>query len=177
MFFNFPETTRTDETSRKPYPLPEILDADLAPLALDLALWGTPNPGQLLWPTPPPPENFRSAVRLLQRLGAVDGTGRATVHGRELARLPVHPRLGNMLLAAREHGLASTAAHLAALLSKPATRHADLRDALTALYLYCKQNEITDIDLAKNTELQFLFVSENCLKFLNLRNTVKLEKV
>lgn len=123
---------RTDETSRKPYPPPEILDADLAPLALDLALWGTPDPNLLLWPTPPPPENFRSAVRLLQRLGAVDSAGRATAHGRELARLPVHPRLGNMLLAAREHGLASTAAHLAALLSEPATRHADLRDALTA---------------------------------------------
>lgn len=123
---------KADEISRKPFPAPEMLDADLTQLALDLTLWGTPNPDQLTWPTPPPEGNFASATRLLRRLGAVDDAGRITAHGHALARLPVHPRLGNMLHAAKERGLAATAAHLAVLLSEPATRGSDLRDVLSA---------------------------------------------
>jgi ATP-dependent helicase HrpB len=124
---------QADEISRKPFPAPEILDADLTQTALDLALWGTPDPDRLTWPTPPPAGNFAGAVRLLQRLGAVDEACRITAHGHALARLPVHPRLANMLLAAQKRGLASTAAHLAVLLFEPAGRDPDLRDALSVL--------------------------------------------
>jgi len=110
---------QADEVSRKPYPAPEMLEADLAPLVLDLSLWGTTDPGTLSWLTPPPPGHFRSALRLLQSLEALDDQGRITQHGREMALLPLHPRLGHMVLSARKHGLGPTAAALAAILGEP----------------------------------------------------------
>ena len=77
---------------------PEILRADLAPLALDLASWGA-TPGELRWLDPPPEAQFETARGLLRMLGALDASGALTAHGRAMARLPVHPRLAHMLLA------------------------------------------------------------------------------
>lgn len=110
---------QTDEISRKPFPTPEILEADLAPLALDLALWGTPDPAQLSWPTPPPTGNYQTAMSLLNRLCLVDAANRITPHGRAVAELPLHPRLGHMILTAQAHGLGPTAIRLAAILAEP----------------------------------------------------------
>jgi ATP-dependent helicase HrpB len=124
---------QADEVSRKPFPAPEMLEADLAPLALDLALWGAVNPDTLSWLTPPPAGHYKSALHLLQSLDAVDDKGRITPHGRELALLPLHPRLGHMVLTARKHGLAPTAAYLAAILGEPGRSmrgSSDLRDTL-----------------------------------------------
>jgi ATP-dependent helicase HrpB len=126
---------QADEISRKPFPLPEILEADLAPLVLDLALWGVTDPARLTWPTPPPTGNYSSAVQLLQRLLLVDEQGRVTAHGRDVAVLPLHPRLGHMVLTAAKQGLGPTAAHLAALLAEPGRvmrAGPDLRDALSS---------------------------------------------
>jgi ATP-dependent helicase HrpB len=88
---------------------PEIAVADLAGLALELALWG----GTLRLPEAPPEWALANARGLLARLGALDAGGRITPHGRDLARAPVHPRLAHMLLAGGGGG----AAALAALLS------------------------------------------------------------
>ncbi len=124
---------QADEINRKPFPAPEMLEADLAPLALELALWGTTNPDQLSWLTPPPAGGFQRAQTLLRRLHLVDGHGRITAHGREVARLPLHPRLGHMVLMAKTHNLAPTAVRLAALLAEPGQimrGGADLREAL-----------------------------------------------
>ncbi len=96
---------------------PEIVSADLAPLALELASWGVTDPAALRWLDPPPAAAFSSARDLLRRLGALDAHGRITEHGRAIAALPVHPRLGHMLLRSRELGAVRTAARLAALLS------------------------------------------------------------
>jgi ATP-dependent helicase HrpB len=124
---------QADEVSRKPYPAPEMLEADLAPLVLDLALWGATDPSALSWLTPPPAGHYRSALRLLQSLEALDEQGRITQHGREMALLPLHPRLGHMVLNARKHGLGPTAAYLAAILGEPGRSQrgsSDLRDTL-----------------------------------------------
>jgi len=124
---------QADEISRKPFPVPEMLEADLAPLALDLALWGTTDPSGLSWLTPPPDGNYHSAVHLLQSLGALDAQGRITPHGREMAILPLHPRLGHMVLTAKTHGLGPTAARLAAVLAEPGRimrGSSDLREVL-----------------------------------------------
>ncbi len=124
---------QADEVSRKPYPAPEMLEADLAPLVLDLALWGATDPGTMSWLTPPPAGHYRSALRLLQSLEALDDQGRITHHGREMALLPLHPRLGHMVLTARKHGLGPTAAYLAAILGEPGRSmrgSSDLRDTL-----------------------------------------------
>jgi len=101
-----------------PFTPPEILDADLTPLALELARWGAREARQLAWLDEPPPAMLASARELLQRLGALDGAGSITAHGRAMARLAVHPRLAHMLLRARELEAVPLAAQLAALLSE-----------------------------------------------------------
>ena len=100
------------------YDAPEILEADLAPLALDLAAAGVRDPGELRWLDPPPAASFAQARDLLAQLGAIDADGRATARGRRMARLGVHPRLAHMLLEAKasEHG--ALACDLAALLDE-----------------------------------------------------------
>ena len=82
---------------------PRSLNADLAPLALDLAVWGT-DAASLSWLDAPPAATLASARDLLRRLGALDAAGRVTAHGRAMHELGAHPRLAHMLLAAREHG-------------------------------------------------------------------------
>ena len=76
--------------------LVEIEAADLAGLALELAVWGA-GPEALPFLTPPPEGAFAEAQALLRMLGALDGAGRITPHGRDLAALPLHPRLAHML--------------------------------------------------------------------------------
>ncbi|MEW8406226.1 MAG: ATP-dependent helicase HrpB [Candidatus Thiodiazotropha taylori] len=83
----------------------EILQTDLAPVALQLASWGIADPDQLQWLDPPPKGAFSQAVTLLQRLGAVDQQGMITKLGRRLAELPTHPRLAHMLIHAAEDQL------------------------------------------------------------------------
>lgn len=78
----------------------EIEAADLAALALELALWGVSDPQQLHFLTPPPAGAFQAAQALLLALGALREDGQITAHGKALAALPVHPRLGQMLLKA-----------------------------------------------------------------------------
>ena len=97
---------------------PEIAEADLAPLALDLAGWGCVDPAQLTWPDPPPSAHLAQARDLLERLEAIDGQGRITSVGRQMARLGLHPRLAHMMLRAREHGSVEVASLLAALLGE-----------------------------------------------------------
>jgi ATP-dependent helicase HrpB len=119
---------------------PEILDADLAALALELAGWGTRDALALRWLNPPPAAQLASARELLTRLGALEDEGRISAHGREMLTLSLHPRLAHMLLRARALQLVPLAAQLAALLSErdllrahQGARDADLRTRLEAL--------------------------------------------
>jgi ATP-dependent helicase HrpB len=98
---------------------PEILEADLAGLALDLAGWGA-APDALPFLDPPPSGAFAAARDLLRALGALDVAGSITPRGRAMARLGAHPRLAAMMVAAREAGPAEAvlAADLAALLEE-----------------------------------------------------------
>jgi ATP-dependent helicase HrpB len=100
------------------FPTPEILQTDLAGLALELAAWGVRDATTLAWLDPPPAATLASARDLLRRLDALDDNGRVTAHGREMARLPLHPRLAHMLIAARALHSVPLAAQLAALLSE-----------------------------------------------------------
>jgi ATP-dependent helicase HrpB len=119
---------------------PEITAADLAPCALELASWGVGAAGELRWLDAPPAAMLASARDLLALLGALDDAGRISTHGREMARLGVHPRLAHMLLRARALGGVELAAQLAALLSERdplrgggRERDADLRTRLDLL--------------------------------------------
>ena len=96
---------------------PEIIDADLAPLALDLAAAGVRDPSTLRWLDAPSPARFALARTLLTQLGALDAAGTLTAHGRAMSALPLHPRLAHLLLVARERDLGSLACDVAALLA------------------------------------------------------------
>ncbi|WP_255417426.1 ATP-dependent helicase HrpB [Pseudorhodobacter sp. E13] len=104
--------TKGEEGGLAPFPPAEIEAADLTPLALELALWGSAE--GLAFLTPPNPGVMAEAQALLTALGALKG-GRITDHGRALAALPLHPRLGHMLQTA---GAGPDAATLAALLAE-----------------------------------------------------------
>ena len=104
--------TRGEEGALMAFPPAEIESADLTSLALELALWGA-APEDLPFLTQPPAGAMAEAQALLQMLGALDAQGRITDHGKALAALPLHPRLGHMLLTA-----GSAAAPLAALLGE-----------------------------------------------------------
>ncbi len=111
--------TEADHRKLQPQPVPEILSADLAPLALDLARWGSPDAAGLRMIDAPPPHHLTQAQDLLQSLGALDSDGRPTPHGRAMADLPLHPRLSHMVLRALDFDLGSDACNVAALLDGP----------------------------------------------------------
>jgi ATP-dependent helicase HrpB len=120
---------------------PEILSADLAPLALELLRWGVAEPGAIAWLDAPPPAHWAQAVGLLVELGLVDDAGRLTTAGHRAVGLGTHPRLAHLLHAAAAEGCASLGADLAALLEerdpfrpRPGeARHADIELRLDAL--------------------------------------------
>jgi ATP-dependent helicase HrpB len=104
--------TKGEEGALHAFPPAEIEAADLTGLVLELALWGA-GPGELAFLTPPPEGALGEAQALLAMLGALDGKGRITAHGRTLAGLPLHPRLAHMLACA-----GPDAAPLAALMAE-----------------------------------------------------------
>jgi ATP-dependent helicase HrpB len=116
---------------------PELLEADLAPLALELAIWGITDPVELDWLTAPPGPAWEQAVAILQQLHALDGDGKPTELGRRIAGFGVHPRLGAMMISGASLGAARTACELAALLSErdmlPQERNVDMQLRLELL--------------------------------------------
>lgn len=106
---------------------PEIVQADLAPLAIDLALAGVVDASSLRWLDQPPAPALAQARELLMQLGALDTRLRITPHGRAMASLGVHPRLAHMMLRGHELGFGATACVLAALLDeRDPLRHGEL---------------------------------------------------
>lgn len=107
----------------------EILEADLAPLALELARWGTDS-ATLSWLDPPPAATLAQARDLLAGLEALDHAGRITPLGRAMSTLGVHPRLAHMILRARPLGLERFACACAAILTErdPLRSTASARD-------------------------------------------------
>ena len=125
-----------EEAGMAAYARPEVLEADMAPLCLELAVWGVREPASLRWLDEPPAESVRQALPLLRDLEAVDAGGRVTARGRAMARLPLHPRLAHMVLAARRLGIGKAACLLAALAGERdplRLRDADVRPRLALL--------------------------------------------
>lgn len=139
--------TKEEQYSLTPFHPPEIVETDLAQLALELAQWGVSDPGELLWLTPPRKSAYNKARELLFSLDGVTSSGWITPTGKKLVSLGVHPRLGHMLLRGKQTGQAALACDLAALLSErdiirggqePATT--DLQDRLHLLQLWRRKN-------------------------------------
>ena len=106
------------ETRMEERRVPEMLEADLAPVVLQIAAAGESRPENLPWLTPPPATAIRAARTLLQSLGAIGADGQITAHGRRLAALPCHPRVAQLLLTAEDVQQQALAADVAALLEE-----------------------------------------------------------
>ena len=108
--------SETEERGFEAHHPPEIMESDLCELTLELLNWGVPpdRAGDLPFPDPPPPVHLEQAYAVLDDLGVVKD-GKLTDHGRELLKLPVHPRLGHMILRSNR---SRTALQIAALLGE-----------------------------------------------------------
>ncbi len=109
--------SQKEQADLKEFELPEVKRVDLCSAVLDLHAWGKPDPRKFDWFDAPPEESLAGAERLLNLLGALR-EGKLTSIGKKLIRLPVHPRVGRLLIAAAEIGCADQGANLAALLSE-----------------------------------------------------------
>jgi ATP-dependent helicase HrpB len=138
----------TEQDDRK-LPLqgtPEILEADLAPLALELAAWGVSSPLELQWLDSPPKGAYQQAIVLLTQLGALNQEGSITSHGRKMVEIGLHPRLAHMIIRADELDLGGLACELAALLNE--------RDIII------KETEFANVDLRLRVEVIRRYISE-----------------
>ena len=135
------------QASLTPQTAPEILHADLAPLALELGCWGAIDASSLRWLDPPPAAPLAQARELLRQLEAIDSGARVTPHGRRLAKLGTHPRLAHMLVRAREHGAARLASDLAAILGERDILRADVgaRDVDLRLRVAVLRGDVRDL--------------------------------
>ncbi|MCK5405048.1 MAG: ATP-dependent helicase HrpB, partial [Desulfobulbaceae bacterium] len=138
--------TRGEHHSKADFLPPEIVGADLAPLLLEVLQWGVTDPTELAWLDPPRTGQVNQARELLAQLGAVDKKGALTESGRQIASLPLHPRLALMLLHGRKQQNGPLACRLAALLQNrdpfrgnDAEQSVDIEDRLEILRLFEQQ--------------------------------------
>ncbi len=150
-----------------PHTPPEICVTDLSQLLLELSAWGVTDPMQVGWLDVPPASALESARNLLAELDLFDSAGRITNFGREVVRMPLHPRLGRLLLRSRELGCPGLGCRVAALLSErdlfrseagnrqPQISRSDIVDRLEALESYQssgRNNHRLDLSAVKNVE-------------------------
>ena len=100
-----------------PHRSAEILDADLAPLVLELSNWGTEEINSLTWLSTPPAGTVMQAKELLEQLGALE-KNKISIRGKEMLRLPTHPRIAHLLIEGRKSKQHSLACDIAALLEE-----------------------------------------------------------
>jgi ATP-dependent helicase HrpB len=118
---------------------PEILEADLSPTLLELSRWGIANIAGMSWLNAPPAASVNQAHDVLHLIGALEN-GKITTEGASIAKLPSHPRIARMMVAAEKTGLASLACDVASLLEErdpmPREQGADLSLRVEALRKY-----------------------------------------
>lgn len=110
--------TKATQDQLQEHRVPEILEADLCSLMLDMAVWGISDINKLTWLTPPPKFATEQAQETLVNVEAIDEDGRVTTHGKEIHRLACHPRIAHMLVLAQKERLADIATDIAAILEE-----------------------------------------------------------
>ncbi|MCC9136999.1 ATP-dependent helicase HrpB [Pontibacter silvestris] len=119
--------SKTTQERMAPHRTPEILEADLASLVLDMAQWGITDIRSLTWLNPPPRAALQYATEMLHQLQALEH-GRITAHGKKMHALPCHPRIAHMLLKAEETEQLALATDIASILEErdPLDRNAGI---------------------------------------------------
>lgn len=110
--------TKVSETRMEDQRKPEILEADLAPMVLDIAAFGESDIESLPWMTMPQRDAVFRAKSLLQSLGAIGSNGSITTMGKQMVALPCHPRVSRMMLHAKDQRQKCLACDIAALLEE-----------------------------------------------------------
>ncbi|MBB6328363.1 ATP-dependent helicase HrpB [Algoriphagus iocasae] len=113
--------TKSVENQLAEFRTPELLEADLTPMVLDMKAWGQEDIREMTWLTPPPAGTLHLAEKTLEAIDALE-EGEMTPHGREIHAVPTHPRIAHLLLYAKKHGKLGLGTDIAAIL--------DERDAL-----------------------------------------------
>ena len=147
---------------------PEILQADLTSLVLELALWGNDDIHTLMWLDSPSSTAITHAKTLLKQLGALDKKGTITSHGESMSRFGLHPRLSHMMLKAKALNLSYEASLLATLLTEkdiytPTYNSVDIRERVQTLH-----------NVAHNTHTHTPFVNLKQCHYL-LKNAKRIE--
>ncbi len=111
-----------DLDGRPPFTEPEILRTNLASVILQMASLGLGDVAAFPFVEPPDERSITDGILLLEELGALDRSERGasvrlTAIGKRLARLPVDPRIGRMILEADRHGCVAEVLVVAAALS------------------------------------------------------------
>ena len=114
--------------------LPEIINADLMPLAVTLLHWGVSHPNELQWLNTPAEANWQQALEALAKINAVN-KGELTAHGQRFANFPCHPRLAQLLVQSEKLGATSLGSLVASLLSErpPKNLGTDIYDHIVAI--------------------------------------------
>jgi ATP-dependent helicase HrpB len=141
-----------------PFSRPEILEQDLAGVALELALWGVRDPDTLKWLDPPPARAFSRARDLLHHLGCLDDAGNITLHGKTIAGAGIHPRLAHMILKADRSGNGFLGCCLAVLLEENQdlpgfSRDPDIRSRLEILAVFQQNRNISRGQSPQNPDM------------------------
>lgn len=138
--------TKAEHFSKPDFLPPEILEADLSPLLLEMLQWGVKDPMELKWLDPPRQGAIQQARTLLTQLGAIDKAGTLSKLGKQIAALPLHPRLAVMLLQGHKRGQSTLVCRLAALLQnrdlfrgKRDERSVDIEERLEILHLFAQK--------------------------------------
>lgn len=125
---------------------PEIIEADLTSLLLNVAAFGETNTNALPWLTLPPQPHIHAARNLLTSLGAIDNKGQITSIGRKISALPCHPRIAKMLLKANTPTLKALACDIAAILEEKDPlidkNNTDLSLRISTLRSYRRQRKL-----------------------------------
>jgi ATP-dependent helicase HrpB len=109
--------TPASQARLKSHRVPEILEADLASLVLDLFVWGIQDINQLFWISQPPAAHVAQAMDVLVQIGAIEN-GKLTAHGKQIHQLACHPRIAHMLLLAPNLAAKQLACDVAAVLEE-----------------------------------------------------------
>jgi ATP-dependent helicase HrpB len=153
--------SKIEHGTRPAYSPAEVLKIDLAQLRLELAAWGTSSPSSLAMLDELPEQAWKEAGEVLRMLTAIDEAGVITERGRALARLPLHPRLGAIVLAGLDRGLGEMGCSIAALI--------DERDVLRGRPMEVPVDLGVRLDLLRDRDRRHPLASGRSLQLVRAR--------